>query len=240
MNYKDLLAFIRERLANLSAIASIYKAPQPVKKAIDETIQSIYDFIIEKAMQKNKARSFVMNGFGDIVNIYDLKEKDFRPELFAQSLSREYRFWNQTLLSVAEHCTNMVEVTKKLYPERDDLAKWALIHEIYEAYTGDLATPFKRSLPSYIIAENKALANLAKSLNLPTTMPKEIHKIDKTMMISEAIQYMPLSKIFNLDIIAEGVESKEQVEILKDLSIDYAQGYYFTEPKSLIDMITEI
>jgi len=47
-----------------------------------------------------------------------------------------------------------------------------------------------------------------------------------------------LAKIFNLDVIAEGVESKEQAKFLNNLSIDYAQGYYFSEPKSLVEMIT--
>jgi diguanylate cyclase (GGDEF)-like protein/PAS domain S-box-containing protein len=47
-----------------------------------------------------------------------------------------------------------------------------------------------------------------------------------------------LAKIFNLDVIAEGVESREQARFLDNLSIDYAQGYYFNEPKSLVEMIT--
>lgn len=47
-----------------------------------------------------------------------------------------------------------------------------------------------------------------------------------------------LAKIFNLDVIAEGVESKEQARFLNNLSIDYAQGYYFSEPKSLVEIIT--
>jgi len=46
-----------------------------------------------------------------------------------------------------------------------------------------------------------------------------------------------LAKIFNLDVIAEGVENKKQVEFLSNLSIDYAQGYYFNEPKSLVEII---
>lgn len=46
-----------------------------------------------------------------------------------------------------------------------------------------------------------------------------------------------LAKIFNLDVIAEGVESKAQANFLSNLSIDYAQGYHFGVPKSLVEMI---
>lgn len=34
----------------------------------------------------------------------------------------------------------------------------------------------------------------------------------------------------NRQILVEGVETKEQVELLKDLNVDYLQGYYFSKP----------
>jgi len=39
-----------------------------------------------------------------------------------------------------------------------------------------------------------------------------------------------LAKTFGLKTVAEGVETREQVELLKDLGCDYAQGYYFAKP----------
>ena len=37
-------------------------------------------------------------------------------------------------------------------------------------------------------------------------------------------------KEMNLHIVAEGVETKEQVEALKKLNCNYVQGYYFARP----------
>jgi len=129
----------------------------------------------------------VQNKYGDLLNPFDLKENDYKPEIFAESLSREMRFWNQTDLSVAEHCINMAN----LFTDNKELAKWAMIHEIYEAYTGDLATPYKACLPEYKIQENKALSFYAEKIGLDPQMPYEVHLADKRMMITEALKYMP-------------------------------------------------
>lgn len=160
--------------------------------------------------------------YGGFINPFNLKDEDFKPELFAHSLSRELRFWKQTDLSVAEHSVNL----SKLFPDNSDLQKWALFHEIFEAYTHDLATPFKKCLPEYKIAENKALAQFAKNQGLIEEMPKEIHIADKRMMITEALKYMP-DKEYWLNLGHE-IGMKEfgfplepyDLEILKDIPLD--------------------
>jgi EAL domain-containing protein (putative c-di-GMP-specific phosphodiesterase class I) len=39
------------------------------------------------------------------------------------------------------------------------------------------------------------------------------------------------------EIVAEGVESKEQFEMLKELGVDYCQGYYFGKPMREHDLL---
>ena len=39
-----------------------------------------------------------------------------------------------------------------------------------------------------------------------------------------------MAKEFNFQIVAEFVENKEIFEILKELEVNYSQGYYFSEP----------
>ncbi len=42
-----------------------------------------------------------------------------------------------------------------------------------------------------------------------------------------------LAKRFNLKTVAEGVETKDQVDLLKELGCDTIQGYYFFKPLSV-------
>ncbi|MCH7717446.1 MAG: EAL domain-containing protein, partial [Gemmatimonadetes bacterium] len=39
-----------------------------------------------------------------------------------------------------------------------------------------------------------------------------------------------LAKNIGVSVVAEGVETAEQLAMLKDMECEYAQGYYFSEP----------
>ena len=41
---------------------------------------------------------------------------------------------------------------------------------------------------------------------------------------------MPMAQNLRLDVVAEGVETIEQVTLLKKLQCKYAQGFYFSKP----------
>jgi len=77
------------------------------------------------------------------------------------------------------------------------------------------------------------------SLNYLTTLPISTLKIDKSFIdnicndvksqyIIECI--VVLAKKLNYNIIAEGVESFEQKELLKKMGCTYVQGYYYSKP----------
>ncbi|MCA1619004.1 MAG: EAL domain-containing protein [Acidobacteria bacterium] len=44
-----------------------------------------------------------------------------------------------------------------------------------------------------------------------------------------------LAQNLGMDVVAEGVETKEQLKILRDLRCEYGQGYYFSRPSSASD-----
>lgn len=74
------------------------------------------------------------------------------------------------------------------------------------------------------------------SLNYIKQLPLDIIKVDKTF-IDDIIEddyaqafvklIVDLSKTIGTKIVVEGVEHKEQFELLKSLGVDYIQGYYF-------------
>jgi EAL domain-containing protein (putative c-di-GMP-specific phosphodiesterase class I) len=70
-------------------------------------------------------------------------------------------------------------------------------------------------------------------------LPADILKIDKSFVAGlgedvedTAIMQMviDLAHTFGMEVVAEGIESEEQVELLKGMGCDLAQGYHFAEP----------
>ena len=53
---------------------------------------------------------------------------------------------------------------------------------------------------------------------------------DDTSSILLVQAIMELSLGLGYDVVAEGVETKEQLEHLKELNCPYIQGYYFSKP----------
>ena len=77
------------------------------------------------------------------------------------------------------------------------------------------------------------------SLSYLTQFPLDVLKIDKSFInkltdgdkgqaITEAI--IAIAKTLNVEVVAEGVESKEQLDILRMLDCNLVQGYYFSPP----------
>lgn len=85
-------------------------------------------------------------------------------------------------------------------------------------------------------------SNLSYVMNLPV----KVIKFDKKMVRSYfsnqksaiVMRYeVAMLHELGLSIVAEGVESKEQYSAMKELGIDYIQGYYFSKPISSKEII---
>ena len=77
------------------------------------------------------------------------------------------------------------------------------------------------------------------SLSYLHRFPLDTLKIDRSFIsgtgeggdgMEIARTIMPMAKNLRLDVVAEGVETFEQVALLKKLQCKYAQGYYFSKP----------
>ena len=80
------------------------------------------------------------------------------------------------------------------------------------------------------------------SLNLLTKLPLDVLKLDKEFLKdfetdSDGKIIIPsiidMAKKLKLEVVCEGVETKEQVEFLRDVDCDIVQGYYYSKPVPL-------
>lgn len=82
------------------------------------------------------------------------------------------------------------------------------------------------------------------SLNLIRDLPWNVMKIDRSLLPSSSTDEKDLSTVLykhitamaydmGLECLTEGVETAEQVQILRDNSCEYAQGYYYDRPLPL-------
>lgn len=85
------------------------------------------------------------------------------------------------------------------------------------------------------------------SLNMLKDMPVDVVKIDKeffsdTMNTSKGraviSTVVDLAKNLDMDVISEGVETREQVEFLTEIHCAMVQGYYFAKPMPISDFET--
>ncbi len=68
----------------------------------------------------------------------------------------------------------------------------------------------------------------AYALKIDMSFIKNIPQEEDDLKMVKAI--ILLAKTFNLKTVAEGIETKEQLEMLIKLGCDYGQGYYFSKP----------
>jgi EAL domain-containing protein (putative c-di-GMP-specific phosphodiesterase class I) len=77
------------------------------------------------------------------------------------------------------------------------------------------------------------------NLNYIVDMPVNIVKLDKHLTDeyfknskAQAIvkTVIEMAHSMDIDIVAEGIETEEQLNTMKELGVDYIQGYYFARP----------
>lgn len=71
----------------------------------------------------------------------------------------------------------------------------------------------------------------ADILKIDMTFLQETRNVDRSTTILKNI--ISMSKELGMQVITEGVETKEQVDLLMDMGCDMFQGYYFAKPMSL-------
>jgi len=111
----------------------------------------------------------------------DPRPEDFDIADVAHALSLLCRFNGhcRRFYSVAEHS---VRVSAICPPER---ALWGLLHDLGEAYLGDMPRPIKLDLPAFSAAEDRLLQVACGVFGLPWPMPAEVKRADDLLLATE-------------------------------------------------------
>ncbi len=140
---------------------------------------------------------------------------------------RTPEFINSFVGMVSGFCKNFdrleVEITESALMEDvktsveflNTLASYGIRTYIDDFGTGYSSLAYLKRLPVY-------------ALKIDREFIKDLPEDKDNLEIVKAV--ILLAKTFGLKTVAEGTETKEQVEVLKGLGCDFAQGYYFSPP----------
>ncbi len=87
------------------------------------------------------------------------------------------------------------------------------------------------------------------ALNYLSRYPVNFIKIDKSFIVDVATEdkaralaavLINMAKVLDVQVVAEGVETKAQLEVLTELGCDFIQGYYFSKPLRADDFVAFI
>ena len=105
-----------------------------------------------------------------------------------------------------------------------------------------------KKLHSYgYIVEMDDFGSGYSSLNILLETPFDVIKLDKKFMENMMVsakgrmileQVVSMANRLGLGLLAEGVETKEQVELLQNIGCDQVQGYYYAKPMAAEDFFT--
>ncbi|MBC5708222.1 EAL domain-containing protein [Hungatella sp. L12] len=138
--------------------------------------------------------------------------------------------------------TNLVDLLTGIV-QRHGLSPSRLHLEITESAYTDTSRQLIETLGTLrrlgFVIEMDDFGSGYSSLNMLTEMPIDVLKLDMKFIQTEITRptgqgilrfIVDLARWMKLSVVAEGVETREQLERLQNDGCDYAQGYYFAKP----------
>ena len=173
--------------------------------------------IIKKSIESVK----LLNSMVSInVDIYDILQKDFFSRL-------EYVIRKNSV----DGSNIQVEIleTEDIYKNFDEVEKF--LQNVKKIGCKVALDDFGSGYSNFIDIKDLPI----DTLKIDMSLVKEIAKSERSLFILEGIS--KLSRALNVETTAEGVEDIEIYKKLKNLPINYLQGYYFSKPLELKDIL---
>ncbi len=180
----------------------------------------IYDvglFVIDEALNYLKKLEKEKIYISINISPYQIKRGDLY-EIFSQKIKEKGVYPKNIVVEITE--TTLMENLEVAKEQLKKLKSLGISVAIDDFGTGYSSLAYLKELPfSYV--------------KIDRTFIKDILENESDIKISKAI--INLAHSLDKRVIAEGIETEKQIEILKDLDCDYGQGYFFSKPVSDID-----
>lgn len=202
-----------------------YRKTSPAEYiSVAENTNLIYQ-VGKVVVQKSLSAIEKMNDENMVVSINvspkQLLENGFIDSLITTCINKKIRF-NQVAIEITESVfvESFTDVVKKLE------AIYRLGFKIYldDFGTGYNSLKYLKDLP-------------VTTIKIDSSFIRNILQDNKAYGIVESI--IQLAHSLKMDVVAEGVETEEELKLLKKLGADYIQGYFISRPKPVDEVIKE-
>lgn len=163
------------------------------------------------------------NKLKDLLLAFNISSKQFQDKTFLDTLVETAEKHH------IEHHHIILELMESTYDENEELIKSNLVNlsiKKFQIAIDDFGTGY---------------SSLSRLVKMPTDILKIDREFTREIGLNEStemiiILMLSLGKKLKLKVIAEGVETKEQANFLKNHGCDYAQGFLFHPPLNLKDL----
>jgi EAL domain-containing protein (putative c-di-GMP-specific phosphodiesterase class I) len=157
------------------------------------------------------------NNFKDVSIAINISAKHFKQNILTKQIETKIKnnLTNNTCVEIEVTESAVMEDINIAINQLNYLHKLGIKVALDDYGTGHSSLKYLKELPIDIIKIDK-------------TFIDDITKKEKNYTIVKST--IEMAKLLNMKTVAEGVETKEQVEILKKLEVDYIQGYYYAKP----------
>lgn len=185
---------------------------------------------------------FEKNGFVTQLDFYMFKEvcklqkswlsQGYEPKIVSVNMSRLHLRNDDFVQTLSNYCKEYDIDPKYFEIEITESAAYENIDILMEIFRQIKAAGFHVSIDDFGTGYS--------SLNMLKDLPVDVLKIDRSFLTENADETENASKIIgcvvslasslNISTICEGIETKEQANLLEKLGCDMAQGFYFARP----------
>ena len=191
---------------------------------------------------------FENNGFIEQLDFYMLecvcqemrKLLDQGKEIFPISVNQSRRLWDNP-----EYVANVDRIIRK-YDIPSHYIDLEVTETVFFGEKDKMLSIIAQLKQKEVLLSMDDFGSGYSSLNLLKDIPFDILKIDREFF-SESItsksstwilkKIVEMAEGLGIHVLCEGVETEEQVKLLKDLGCQYVQGYYYSKPIPLSEFI---